>query len=66
MRQDEPTKGTAFMVKVVRKYSSFEAADAADDERLRSLSGAARLAILLELIMPADPDAAIIERAARV
>ena len=54
------------MEKVVRKYSSFGAADAADDERYRELSGAEKLQLLLELIMPENLDEAVIERSARV
>ena len=54
------------MEKVVQKFSSFAEADAADDERYRAMSGNEKLQILLELIMPEDPDAAVIERSARV
>ncbi|MBM3841584.1 MAG: hypothetical protein FJ398_27300 [Verrucomicrobia bacterium] len=54
------------MEKVVWKYSSFQAADAADDKRYRELSGTEKLQELLELILPEDPDEAIIQRSARV
>lgn len=54
------------MEKIVRKFSSFAEADDADDERYRALSGNEKLQILLELIMPEDPDAAVIERFARI
>ena len=54
------------MEKVVRKFRSFDDADDADDEYYRSLSGNQKLQILLELIMPENPDAAVIERSARV
>ncbi len=54
------------MEKIVRKFSSFEDADKADDEYYRNLSGNEKLQLLLELIMPENPDAAVIERSARV
>lgn len=54
------------MEKVVRKFSSFDEADNADYEHYRALSGNEKLQILLELIMPEDPHAAVIERSARV
>ena len=54
------------MEKVVRKFHSFDEADDADYEYYRSLSGNEKLQILLELIMPENPDAAVIERSARV
>jgi hypothetical protein len=54
------------MEKVVRKFESFDDADNADYERFRVMSGDEKLQILLELIMPENPDAAIIERSARV
>lgn len=38
------------MEKVVRRYGSFEEADAADREFYKSLSGNERLDILLELV----------------
>ena len=38
----------------------------ADYEYYRTLSGNEKLQLLLELIMPENPDAAIIERSARV
>jgi hypothetical protein len=52
--------------KVVRKFVSFDEADNADYEYYRALSGNEKLQILLELIMPENPDAAVIERSARV
>ena len=54
------------MEKVVRKFHSFDEADDADDEYYRTLSGDEKLQILLELIMPENPDASVIERSARV
>ena len=54
------------MEKVVRKFTSFEAADDAEFEFYRGLSGNEKLQMLLELIMPEDPNAAVIERSARV
>ncbi len=54
------------MEKLVRKYSSFQAADAADDDRYREMSGTEKLQLLLDLIMPENPDEAVIQRSARV
>jgi hypothetical protein len=54
------------MEKIVRKFHSFDEADDADYEYYRTLSGNEKLQILLELIMPENPDAAVIERSARV
>ena len=54
------------MERVVRKFRSFDEADDADDDYYRALSGNEKLQILLELIMPENPDAAVIERSARV
>ena len=54
------------MEKVVRKFHSFDEADDADYEYYRTLSGNEKLQMLLELIMPENPDAAVIERSARV
>lgn len=54
------------MEKIVRKFDSFEAADLADDEYYAALSGNEKLQILLELIMPENADAAVIERSARI
>jgi hypothetical protein len=54
------------MEKVVRKFHSFDDADNADYEYYRTLSGNEKLQILLELIMPENPDADAIERSARV
>jgi len=51
---------------IVRKFASFAEADNADDEYYRNLSGNEKLQILLELILPEDIDAAVIERSARV
>ena len=46
------------MEKIVHKFRSFEEADNADyDEKLQ---------LLLDLIMPENPDAATVERSARV
>jgi hypothetical protein len=54
------------MDKVVRKFDSFAAAEQADMERYRAMSGNEKLRLLLELTMPENPDAAVIERSARV
>ncbi len=54
------------MEKGVRKFESFDDADDADYERFRVMSGDEKLQILLDLIMPENPDGAIIERSARV
>ena len=54
------------MQKIVRKFHVSEATEAADDADYGDLTGAERLQILLELIMPENPNEAIIERSARV
>ena len=54
------------MEKVVRKFATFEAVDQADDERYRSLNGDEKLRQLLELLMPENPDEAVIQRSARL
>ncbi len=54
------------MQKVIRKFHSFAEAEEAEYAEYRALSGNEKLQILLELIMPENPDAAIIERCARV
>ncbi len=54
------------MERVVRKFRSFDDADNADYDYYRTLSGNEKLQMLLDLIMPENPDAAIIERSARV
>ena len=54
------------MEKIVRKFRSFEEADDADYEYYRTLSGDEKLQLLLDLIMPENPDAATVERSARV
>jgi len=54
------------MEKIVHKFRSFEEADNADYEYYHILSGNEKLQLLLDLIMPENPDAAIIERSARV
>jgi hypothetical protein len=56
----------SIMERVVRKFGSFKEADDANYEYYRTLSGNEKLQILLELIMPENPDAAVIERSARV
>ncbi|MBI4659445.1 MAG: hypothetical protein HY735_11450 [Verrucomicrobia bacterium] len=61
-----PLHESGAMEKVVRKYDGFQAADEADDARYREMSGAEKMEILLELIMPEDPDEAVIQRSARV
>ena len=47
------------MDKIVRKFHSFDEADNADYEYYRALFGNERLQILLELIMPENPDAIV-------
>jgi hypothetical protein len=54
------------MEKIMRKFLSFEEADNADYEYYRTLSGNEKLQLLLDLIMPENPDAATVERSARV
>ena len=54
------------MEKVVHKFDSFAKADEADLEWYRQLTGNQRLQLLLELIMPDNPDEGVIERSARV
>ena len=54
------------MQKIVRKFHLAEDSDAADYMDYRDLSGNEKLQILLELIMPEDPNAAVIERSARI
>jgi hypothetical protein len=54
------------MEKIVRKFRSFEKADDADYEYYRTLSGNEKLQLLLDLIMSENPDAATVERSARV
>jgi hypothetical protein len=54
------------MERIVRKFSSFEEADNAELEYYRTLSGNEKLQLLLDLIMPENPNAAIIERSARI
>lgn len=56
----------SLMKKTVRKFYSFEEADEADYAYYQSLSGDEKLQMLLELIMPENPNEAIIERSARV
>jgi hypothetical protein len=54
------------MEKIVRKFRSFGEADSADDEYYRTLCGNEKLQLLLDLIMPENPDAATVERSARI
>jgi hypothetical protein len=54
------------MEKIVRKFRSLEEADNADYDYYRILSGSEKLQLLLDLIMPENPDAATVERSARV
>ena len=54
------------MEKVVQIFRSFDEADDADYEYYRALSGNEKLQMLLDIIMPENPDAAVIERSARV
>jgi len=54
------------MLKIVRKFRSFEEEENAEYENYRALSGDEKLQRLLDLIMPENPDAAVIERSARI
>ena len=54
------------MERVVRKFSSFKEADDATYAYYASLTPEQRLQLLLDLIMPEDPNEATIERCARV
>lgn len=54
------------MERVAKKFETFAAADAADLQRYRAMSGTEKLELLLELILPDDPDEAVIQRSARV
>lgn len=54
------------MEKVVRKFTSFAEEEEAEFAYYRKLSGDQRLQLLLELVMPEDPDAGTIERSARI
>jgi len=54
------------MEQVVQKFDSLRAADEADLEHHRQLSGDEKLQLLLELILPENSDEAVIERSARV
>ena len=54
------------MEKIVRKFHLSDDIEAADLEEYRLLTGNERLQILLELIMPENPNDAIIERSARL
>jgi Na+-transporting methylmalonyl-CoA/oxaloacetate decarboxylase gamma subunit len=54
------------MQKVVRKFRSFVEEEEAMYEQYRMLSGNEKLQLLLDLIMPENPDEAVIERHARV
>ena len=54
------------MEKIVRKFHLSDATESSDCDEYRELSGNEKLQILLDLIMPENPDAAIIERSARI
>jgi hypothetical protein len=54
------------MEKVIHKYGSFAEADKAELEFYRRLTAAEKLQMLLDLIMPENPDEAVIQRSARV
>jgi hypothetical protein len=54
------------MERIVRKFNSFEEADAATVSQYAQLTPEQRLQLLLDLIMPEDPNEAVIERCARV
>ena len=52
--------------KVVQKFRTFEEAEEAESAYYKALSGDEKLQLLLELILPEEPNAAIIERSVRV
>jgi len=54
------------MQTIVRKFHLFEDTEAAEYAEYCNLTGNERLQILLELIMPENPNEAIIERSARI
>lgn len=54
------------MQKVVRKFRSFEEEENAEFDYYSALSGNEKLQMLLELILPENPNEAIIERSTRV
>ncbi len=60
----KPSK--AVMERVVRKFTSFAEEEEADYAYYRKLSGNQRLQLLLELVMPENPDAGTIERSVRI
>ena len=54
------------MKKVVHKFRTFEEAEEAEYAFYKALSGDEKLQMVLDLIMPEDPNAAVVERCARV
>ena len=54
------------MEKVVHKFAEFSAADEADEQRYRGMTGEERLAVLVELLWPEGVNEANIQRSARV
>ncbi len=54
------------MQRVVKKYASHAEADAADLEAMRKLTGEERIAVLLELIMPENPNEAVMQKVVSV
>jgi hypothetical protein len=54
------------MQKIVQKFRFFAEAEEAEYAEYQALSGNEKLQMLLELIMPENPDAATIERCAQV
>ena len=54
------------MEKVVHKFTSFAEEEEAEYAYYRNLSGTQPLQLLLELVMPENPDARTIERSARI
>jgi len=54
------------MEKIVRRFHSFAEAEQADLEYWSQRTGEERLAALLELILPENPNEAVIERSVRV
>jgi ABC-type sulfate transport system permease component len=54
------------MRKIVRKFRSFTEEENSEYEDYRALSGNEKLQMLLDLIMPENPNETVIERSARV
>ena len=62
----ERRSGMHVVQKVVQKFRAFEEAEEAEYAYYKALSEDEKLQLLLELILPEEPNAAVIERSARV